>query len=45
VRRELQAKVDAFVLRRTQQVLAKHLPPLQTFTLFVPPTEMQVGRG
>ncbi|KXZ56939.1 hypothetical protein GPECTOR_1g847 [Gonium pectorale] len=39
---ELQAKISAFVLRRTQALLAKHLPPLASLTLFCRPSEQQV---
>ena len=41
-RSELQQQAGAFVLRRTQDVLARHLPPLSTFTVFVKPSELQV---
>ncbi|KAG2448210.1 hypothetical protein HYH02_006795 [Chlamydomonas schloesseri] len=40
---ELKAKVSAFILRRTQALLAKHLPPLASLTLFCRPTEQQVS--
>lgn len=43
VRRELQDKVSAFVLRRTQQILSKHLPPLSVFTIFCKPSKLQVS--
>lgn len=39
---ELQQQAGGFVLRRTQDLLARHLPPLRTFTLFVRPSELQV---
>ncbi len=32
-----------FILRRTQALLAKHLPPLTSLTLFCKPSEQQVG--
>lgn len=31
------------MLRRTQEILTRHLPPLSTFTLFVQPSELQVS--
>jgi hypothetical protein len=31
------------MLRRTQAVLAKHLPPLQVVTLFCAPTPLQAS--
>lgn len=40
---ELHQQAGGFVLRRTQAILTKHLPPLQTFTMFVRPSELQVG--
>ncbi|KAG2442443.1 hypothetical protein HXX76_002529 [Chlamydomonas incerta] len=41
--RELQSKVSVYILRRTQALLAKHLPPLTSLTLFCRPTEQQVS--
>lgn len=41
--RELQQQAGAFVLRRTQDILTRHLPPLSTFTLFVQPSDLQVA--
>ncbi|KIZ01995.1 DNA repair and recombination protein RAD54B [Monoraphidium neglectum] len=40
---ELQQQAGGYVLRRTQDVLTRHLPPLQTFTVFVRPSELQVA--
>ncbi|PNH03572.1 DNA repair and recombination protein RAD54B [Tetrabaena socialis] len=40
---ELQLKVSAFILRRTQALLAKHLPPLTSVVLFCKPSELQLG--
>ncbi|KAG2487885.1 hypothetical protein HYH03_013467 [Edaphochlamys debaryana] len=40
---DLQAKVAAFMLRRTQALLAKHLPPLASLTLFCRPSERQLA--
>lgn len=39
---ELQQQAGAYVLRRTQDILTRHLPPLSTFTLFVQPSDLQV---
>lgn len=39
---ELQSKVSVFILRRTQALLAKHLPPLTSLTLFCKPTDKQI---
>jgi SNF2 family DNA or RNA helicase len=41
--RQLQSKVDGFVLRRTQHLLAKHLPPLAVHTVFCRPSQLQVS--
>ncbi|EFJ40540.1 hypothetical protein VOLCADRAFT_99672 [Volvox carteri f. nagariensis] len=40
---ELQSKVAVFILRRTQALLAKHLPPLTSLTLFCKPSDQQIG--
>ncbi|GLC51026.1 hypothetical protein PLESTB_000458000 [Pleodorina starrii] len=40
---ELQSKVSVFILRRTQALLAKHLPPLTSLTLFCKPSDQQIG--
>ncbi|MEW5302035.1 MAG: hypothetical protein WDW36_004847 [Sanguina aurantia] len=39
---ELQAKVGTFVLRRTQDLLTKHLPPLSVYVLFCSPSDTQI---
>ncbi|KAL6765798.1 SNF2 family N-terminal domain-containing protein [Haematococcus lacustris] len=39
---ELNRKVAEVVLRRTQVILTKHLPPLTTFVLYCKPTDLQV---
>jgi DNA repair and recombination protein RAD54B len=38
---ELRARVRPWVLRRTQAVLAEHLPPLRVLVAFCAPTELQ----
>ena len=40
--RELGAHVASFVLRRTQDLLVKHLPPLSQWVVFCKPSAMQV---
>jgi len=40
---ELHKRVSAFMLRRTQEVLSKHLPPLAVHTMFCRPSPLQVG--
>eukprot|EP00775_Hariotina_reticulata_P011378 gene11378-11527_t len=39
---ELQRKVACYVLRRTQDVLRNHLPPLAMHTIFCKPSNLQV---
>jgi hypothetical protein len=41
--RELHKRVSAFMLRRTQEVLSKHLPPLAVHTMFCRPSALQVS--
>lgn len=43
--RELNSKIGSFVLRRTQELLAKHLPPLNTYNVFCQLSSTQVGAG
>lgn len=40
--RDLSRRVDSFVLRRTAEVNAKHLPPLSKYTIFCRPAPLQV---
>lgn len=40
--RELHKRVSSFMLRRTQEVLSKHLPPLAVHTMFCRPSALQV---
>lgn len=39
---ELQQQVDGFLLRRTQAVLSKHLPPLAVYAVFCKPSPLQL---
>ncbi|WIA33078.1 hypothetical protein OEZ86_006234 [Tetradesmus obliquus] len=39
---ELQRQTATFILRRTQEVLSKHLPPLAVHTVFCQPSPLQV---
>lgn len=43
IRRELHKRVSAYMLRRTQEVLSKHLPPLAVHTMFCKPSPLQVS--
>ncbi len=44
-RRELQRRVDGFMLRRTADLNAKYLPRKTTWTVFCRPTQLQARRG
>ena len=40
--RELARRVDSFVLRRTNELNAKYLPPLTNYVAFCRPSQLQV---
>lgn len=42
---ELHRQTSTFMLRRTQAVLSKHLPPLTVHTIFCKPSPLQASRN
>ena len=41
--RELSRRVDSFVLRRTNEINARYLPPLTNYVVFCRPSDLQVS--
>ena len=41
--RELSRRMDSFVLRRTNEINARYLPPLTNYVVFCRPSDLQVS--